>query len=166
MAKKLTLREKKIIGTVSDYLGRARQIDKEINLLLLDKEKMRESLYGRSPGAEGGSKGSASDSLGRAVIKMLRYEEKINDRIDKLVDAKAQISDIINRLDDPLEAEVMRRKYLFFQKIHTKYDKRKKKQISGIADDMHYSVANVYKIHDRAALKLASMLDLSVLTKE
>jgi hypothetical protein len=166
MSKKLTLREEKTISAVVAYLSRAEKIDSQINLLLLDKEKMRASLYGRSPGGEGSSRSPASDSLGRAVIKVMRYEERIDQRIDDLVDTREQIGKIIDFLEDPVEHEVMKRKYLFFQKVRSKYDKQRSKYITGIADSMHYSVANVYKIHDRAALRLASMLDFDVLGKE
>lgn len=165
MAKKLTLRQKKIIDKVSAYLGQAEAIDKEIRLLLLDKEKLRSSLYGRNASNEGGGKGSASDSLGKAVIKMLRYEEKTDAKIDELVSVREEISNCIDHLHDPVQREVMRRKYLLFQRIHSRYDKKQKKQVLGIADSMNYSVARVYQIHDEAALKLASMLDLSVLKK-
>lgn len=166
MAVKLTLREKKAIEYVVEFLGRAESIDREINLLLLDKEKMRASLYGRSPEGGGGGKGSASDSLGKAVVKMLHYEEKIDSRIDELVTMRSTICNAIDLLSDQTEREVMRRKYLLYQKVHTKYDKEKKQYIAGIADTMHYSIANVYKIHDRAALKLASKLAFSASEKK
>lgn len=162
MSKDLTFAEKEVIKSVVKYLSTAEETDNEIQTLLLDKDKMRASLYGRSPTGEGGGKGSASDSLGRAVIKLMRYEERIDERIDKLVSIREKIAGEIDMLENPAEREVMKRKYLLYQKIHTKYDKRQKKQVEGIADIMHYSVANVYKIHDRAALKLASMLNFGV----
>ena len=153
------------VKEVKAYLGRARELDKQINMMILKKKSMRDALYGRAPGDQQGSRSSSSDALGKAIARVTDYEREIDRQIDTLVDIKIQISHDIDLITDPVQHEILVRKYLLFQSVGSRYDKKKDKTIKGIAATMNYTEQNVYLLLDKAVRQLASMLDLSVLKK-
>lgn len=91
-----------------------------------------------------------------AVCKIIDLQEEINHDIDRLVDLKRDIVEVIKAVDNSEYQILLEKRYLCF---HT---------WEQIAVDMHYSGKWIQKLHDRALdvvediLKAKSVPDSSV----
>lgn len=140
--------------TPKEYLSQAYKIDRQINLKIAKLNSLRASLYGRATNYEtdGTQHVASGNSVENALHKVLEYEDQINAEIDKLVDLKLEIEDAVSKIADAEQREILERRYMCQQPYETRYDKRTRKIITGIADDMFCSEIKVYKLH-RIALK-------------
>lgn len=138
--------------TAKEYLNQAYIIDRRINMTLAKSQKLRESLYGRGQKIDdvGGGKGGDGDVIGETISKVMEYEEKASELIDKLVTARLEIEKAIQSIPDEIQREVLERRYLLFQNWESYYDTKTGEYIKGIADDMGYSPSHVYRIHGSA----------------
>lgn len=140
--------------TAKEYLSQAYKADRLINLKIAKLNSMKSSLYGRATNyeADGSQHVQNGNGVEKALHKVLAYEEQIDTDIDKLVDLKLEIEDAISKIENAEQREILERRYMCQQPYETRYDKRTRKIITGIADDMFCSEIKVYKLH-RIALK-------------
>ncbi len=144
--------------TAKEYLNQAYIIDRRIDLTLAKAKKLRESLYGKSQQIDdvGVKGGGSNDRLGEAVCKVIEYEQKADELIDSLVEARLKIEKTIQAVPDPVQREVLERRYLLFQDWESHFDTKTGEYIKGIAGEMNYSARQIYRIHGEA-LKCVSV---------
>ena len=72
------------------------------------------------------------------IAKIVDMKAEVNAEIDRLVDLKRDIMEVVNAVDDPELQTLLELRYLCF------------KDWPDIAFEMHCSESNVYKVHSRA----------------
>ena len=123
-----------------DYLGQAYRLDQHITSKLQQVESLR-SLTERVTVAYGGEVVSHSrnlTSLQDTIVRLMEAEEELNQEIDKLVDLKIEISNIISEVRNESYRLILEKRYLYF----LPWDK--------IAADLNISRRWVLIQHDRA----------------
>lgn len=139
--------------TAKEYLNQAYIIDRRINMTLEKSEKMRGSLYGRSPVIDdigGGKGGGDGDVVGETITKVIDYERQADELIDSLVAKRLEIEQTIQSVPDEVQREVLERRYLLYQDWESHFDTKTGEYIKGIADQMNYSARQIYRIHGEA----------------
>lgn len=137
--------------TAKEYLQQIYKIDKRINITLSKVQKMKESLYGKGiEMSDTPSSNHGTDTLGKSICKVMEYEEKANRLIDRLVDLRLEIEEVIDTVSDSEQKEVLERRYLLFQPWESYFDKNKEIYVKGIAEEMGYSARQIYRIHGEA----------------
>lgn len=79
-----------------------------------------------------------------AVIKMLEYQEELNDELNNLIEIKAETKKAIDAVSDDECKLVLEMRYLLY------------KSWEEIAVELNYGIDNIYRIH-RNALNLISV---------
>nr|UWH96882.1 MAG: Protein of unknown function (DUF722) [Bacteriophage sp.] len=129
--------------TPKEYLNQAYYIDRRIAIDLEKIEAMKSSLHGypdfRMDGIRRESTGNAME---QTILKVLEYEERINADIDRLIDKKKEIENVIGDVQDSRLREILTRRYLLFQKWEH------------IASEMHTDLSWVFRLHKRALDKI------------
>ena len=124
---------------VRKWLNRAYNIDYEINTLLRERNIARERMCGVS--AVGyGEKVQTSGGNGQetAMVKYLEYDEKIQRRLKRLYEIKAEVIDAISSVDNPTYRQLLQLRYIEFYKWER------------IAEVMGYGQTQIFKLHLRA----------------
>ena len=97
---------------------------------------------------DGGShSGGVSDKVGNTVAKIVDMEAEINADIDRFVDLKRDISELLDHITDPDELRLLHLRYFQY------------KQWEEIAVDMNYTYRNVCYIHSRALQSVNKLLE-------
>lgn len=132
--------------TAKEYLGQAYRLDQRIDAKIAQVASLNElatkctaTLTGmpRNPN-HGSSTMDGSSTMADAVCKIIDLQEEINRDIDRLVDLKRDIVEIIKAVNNSEYQILLEKRYLCF---HT---------WEQIAVDMHYSGKWILKLHDRA----------------
>ena len=132
--------------TAKEYLSQAYRLDKQADMVLQKADALRKSLYGRGQNYENTGH-SNTDGIAKAIEKVADYERKADEIIDKLIDMRIEIENAINKVSDPIQREVLERRYLMYQPFEGGYDKKTGLYIKGIDEAMGYSVRQVYRLH-------------------
>ena len=135
--------------TAKEYLSQAYKLDKQADMILQKAAAMRKSLYGRGQNYENTGHGSNNYSLAKAIEKVADYERRADEIIDMLVDMRIKIETTISLVPDPIQREVLERRYLLYDKISGQY-------IRGRCEIMGYSRSQVFK-HPRKGLETVKM---------
>ena len=133
--------------TAKEYLSQAYKLDREADMILQKADALRKSLYGRGQNGESGNHFSSGDSLAKAIAKVVDYEHRADEIIDRLVEVRIEIETAIAEIPDPIQREVLERRYLMYQPFEGGYDKKTGLYIKGIDEAMGYSVRQVYRLH-------------------
>lgn len=142
--------------TAKEYLNQAYKLDRKADMILQKADAMRKSLYGRGQSYESGGHSDSSDSIAKAIAKFVDYERKADEVIDKLIDKRIEIENLIKLVPDPVQREVLERRYLLYQSWDGFYDKISGQYIKGIYEIMGYSRSQVFKHHQKG-LEVAKM---------
>ena len=135
--------------TAKEYLQQIKRLDTRINLDLRELQHWRD-LSSRISSvnfyASGSSIRSIEPPFVKCLDKIMELEKKINAEIDSLINLKAEILDCIHGLANEDHQSVLEMRY-----------------ISGfawgrIANEMHYSIRWIYKLHDAAITELQNIL--------
>ena len=129
------------------YLLRYRQAEREVQLLMEEKERLLALATKVTPSYSGEAKGSGSGSrVESAAEKIIQCEEEINRAIDCAVDLRSEIKGAIATVPDWKLREILTRRYILGQKWEQ------------IAWEMHLEFRWVRRLHGRAidALTLES----------
>ena len=127
--------------TVKEYLKQAYRLDLRIDSDIAEMEHLREMACSIStPCLEERHDPNHPNEAPfvRSLEKMLLLEEKINSEIDRLVDLKAQMREVIDAVPDPDERMVLRYRY-----IHNMTWEK-------IGDALHADRTTVYRWHNTA----------------
>ena len=136
--------------TAKEYLKKAHRLDREALMTVSKLNMIRQRLYCRGQSDDANSSHHAGDSLGVALAAVIDYEREADEKIASLVLEWLSIEKKIKAVSDPVEREVLERKYLMYQPFESGYDKRTGRYIKGIAESMGYSERQIYRIHGSA----------------
>jgi len=126
--------------TPKEFLQQIRSADRLIDSKLKQLECMRDETT-RTSSMISDMPRSDSPNLQRmesTIVKLLDLEAEINADIDQLVDMKRVARDAINALSNADQRLVLELRYLCY------------KTWPWIADELGYSISNVYRLHDNA----------------
>lgn len=124
---------------------RARNIDREINELLREKEEVRDRVLKITQSYTGDTVQSTKDP--HKFDGVVELEMKIDRHIDELVAVKTEILHGIAQLSDGRYREILRLRYL------------SGKTFEQIAVEMNYSWRHVCTLHGRALLKMEEIIN-------
>lgn len=125
--------------TVREELEKVKILDKTVERKLLDIEAIQTMLR-RATGCltgvvvQGGERSNFADSLDR----LMDAQRAANALIDSFVDYKTYVTEKIDRIDDPLLAEILYYRYIVY------------KDMKDLAIQLQYHENYIYKIHDKA----------------
>lgn len=142
--------------TAKEYLSQAYKLDKQADMILQKAEALRKSLYGRGQNYENTGHNSNTDGIAKAIEKVSDYERRADEIIGRLVDMRIKIETTISLVPDPIQREVLERRYLLYQSWDGFYDKISGQYIRGICEIMGYSRSQVFK-HHRKGLETVKM---------
>ena len=127
--------------TTKEYLRQIYRLDRRIELDRRKIEKLRAVLDYKPPSGGSGS-GSSADRIPDTLAKIIEYEEQTKRLTKRYIELYNEIEKAIKNIQSPTCREVLERRYLLYQKW------------TDIADEMHYSLENVYKLHGKALQKI------------
>ncbi|WP_455043370.1 DUF1492 domain-containing protein [Granulicatella adiacens] len=127
------------------HLKQIRLIDKEINQMLNELERIRCSLM-RSPQLKQVSVQESKVGLKDDVyIKMIEYNDKINQKVDELIDTKKKVFDIIEQIKDHEQRLILNMRYVDCEKWED------------IEQELHVSKNTMHRIHRKALKEFNSL---------
>ena len=132
-----------------DYLRQAFWLDRRIASDINEMKELRELAESvSSPQLEERVQTSRSTSAPfvRSIEKIIDLEAKIADEVDTLVDMKADIRELIDKVDDHDQRMLLRYRYIHF---HTWEE---------ISAEMNYGLRWVYILHGRALESVNNIL--------
>ena len=124
---------------------RARDIDREINSLLREKEDVRDKILKVTQSYTGDVVSSTRDP--HKFDRVIELEMEIDRQIDELVRVKAEILNAISKLSDGRHREILRLRYI------------RGMTFESIAVEMGYSWRHVCTLHGRALLKIGEVIN-------
>jgi DNA-directed RNA polymerase specialized sigma subunit len=101
--------------TAKEYLNQAYRLEHFINLEKEEIEYWQQlAISISSPGFEEHYNATRSTDAPfvKTVYKIMEYQDRVNERLNKLLVLKEQITDVINRLEDSDERVVLQYRYL------------------------------------------------------
>lgn len=129
--------------SAKEYLKRAYLLDKQINVEIQELEQlrnMRGTIQGCSYGEKVGSNPNRNTEAPfiKTIEKIWEYEQKIDAKIDKLVDIRSEINASIEKMENPEERLLLKYRYL------------KNESWEDIAYELNVSYRTVHRIHASA----------------
>ena len=129
--------------SAKEYLKRAYLLDKQINVEIQELEQlrnMRGTIQGCSYGEKVGSNPNRNTEAPfiKTIEKIWEYEQKIDAKIDKLVDLRSEINASIEKMENPEERLLLKYRYL------------KNESWEDIAYELNESYRTVHRIHASA----------------
>ncbi len=97
--------------TAKEYLSQYKQLDIEIKTKIEQVEQLREKAMSISH-LSGGNSNSSSDKIGLTVAKLVDAESELNQKIERLLELKAEIESVIAEVDDPMLKQVLTLRYI------------------------------------------------------
>lgn len=131
------------------FLREVERIDLRIKNKLIEQRQWRDIALGITANM-GGERVQASGSQSKmsdAVIKCVDCEQEIERLIDELIDIKKRVIEAIEKVESPVEYDVLHRKYIQFQTLQE------------IADHYGYDYGWATTNHGRALKSLQAILD-------
>lgn len=129
--------------SAKEYLKRAYLLDKQINVEIQELEQlrnMRGTIQGCSYGEKVGSNPNRNTEalFIKTIEKIWEYEQKIDAKIDKLVDLCSEINASIEKMENPEERLLLKYRYL------------KNESWEDISYELNVSYRTVHRIHASA----------------
>ena len=123
--------------TAKKYLLQIYNLDKEIDSKQSERDEIMSTLLKAvdTTNEPIGNTGTVSDPTGNTVMKLMEYNDRTNERIDRLVDLKIQISGEIDQLENGNHRMVLRERYI------------NNKKWEEIAVEQNYAIRYIYKLH-------------------
>lgn len=134
--------DKELSMTAKEYFSQFRKIDKLILRLKTTRANLRSSLDLQSVNLtpDKVQTSGTKDQIGETVAKIADLESELSKRIDELVNLKAKTFQLINRLPDLDQQNVLVGRYI------------DRKEWDEIAAELGYSEPWIYKIHGKALI--------------
>ena len=130
--------------TAKQWLGRARDIDREIALLQKTKAETRDSLTKITQSYE--SDGAQVSKDPHKFDRLAELENMIDDKVDELTRTKAEIMQVIFRLEDRRQKMVLISYYI------------RMKTFEQIAVEMNYSFRQITNIRRRGIMEVQKLI--------
>lgn len=136
---------------IKKWLNRAYELDKEINMLL----RARQYILYPSGGAYEDERVQTSkqNTSDERFAMYADYGKRIDELTDQLHDTRQEIENAINKLDVPVQRQILRERYL------------KRRKWWQIANMTGYSEQHIYFIHNKALRNLLLSLDYGTIAK-
>ena len=123
-----------------DFLSEAARVDTRIRCKLEQLEALR-SLAQRVTGSMAVHTGATTSGHGRtedALVRVLMLQQELEEDVDTLVSLKRRIGELIASVPSPEHRTLLELRYLCFRPWEQ------------IAEEMHYSLHHLYKLHNAA----------------
>ena len=125
--------------TAKEYLRQLWQLDREIDIKYKELEQLRASIGIRAMRqGDAISSGDTSDPVQATVMRIIKMEDCLNRRIDKLIDLREKITEQINGMDNRTYRCILTCRYILMQSW------------DDVAESMGYDRRYCFKIHGRA----------------
>ena len=104
---------------VKDFLRQPEKLDVRIKNKLIEQQQWRDLALGITANMDGervqssGTKTKMAD----AIDKCIDMETEIDRLIDELIDTKKKVIEAIEKLDSPVEYDVLHRRYIQYQSL-------------------------------------------------
>ncbi|MGN0596086.1 MAG: DUF1492 domain-containing protein [Ruminiclostridium sp.] len=132
---------------IKEYLSQPVLLDKAINEAMLELEKLKQlALVSKSFVTASSGSGRVS-TVEETVEKICRMEEKINRTIDRYVDTKAEVEQLIDKLPSMEQRTLLKYHYILG---HT---------WEQVSEECYISIRNVHYIHGKALGILSGMAE-------
>lgn len=132
--------------TAKQWLGRARNIDHEIDNLIREKQRTKDRLTKITQSYE--SDGAQMTKDPHKFDRLAELENEIDQQVDELVETKREIMAVIKQLPDRRQRLVLMSYYI---------DGKTWEQT---AVDLHYSYMHVMRLHGYALKEMESVAGL------
>jgi hypothetical protein len=129
------------------YLERVEKADAVISNKLVEQQMWRDLALGITANMGGERVQSSGDAskMAEAINKCVDVESEINVLIDRLIETKKDVIQTIEKLDSPIEYNILHMRYIQFKDLQSIADHYKKEY--GWATTTHgRAIANVQKI--------------------
>ena len=138
------------------YLRQIEILDFRITAKVYERQNVLDMLLRITPIMRDTTSGGAAghDKMENGVVKLTAYEEEINADIDRLIELKREISEVIDRVENPKRRAVLRFRYI------------NHKSFEQIAVDMDMSYRNICYIHGKALRDVWKILEENVYAEE
>lgn len=126
--------------TAKEYLSQAQLLDRQINAKLRQIEMLRALTRQITPKYEGEpvSHTKNTSALQETIVKLIDAENELNSEIDRFVDLKLEIADVISEIPDATLRLILERHYLCFEPL------------SRVADEMYFTKRSIQGKHTQA----------------
>jgi hypothetical protein len=133
-----------------EYLSKAYKLDYRIDCKLRQSEELRDlaTRATASIHAERVSGTKQRSPMENAIVKLVDLEHEINADIDRLVDLKREIIDLIAKVENMDYQVLLENRYLNFMTWEA------------IAESMGFTVRNIYFMHGKALKEVDKILSL------
>jgi len=121
------------------YLNQIRHIDSDIRSRQEEISRLRNAITMKTSTIRVDTvQESHAGSYDDKYLKLLERDEELNDKVDKLVDTKIHISNVIDLMDDRAYRIILREKYLNL------------KTFEQLAALLHYDISWIHHLHGKA----------------
>lgn len=133
--------------TSKQYLRQAYRLNELINSHIKEKEMLYELSVSLSSQLSGDRvQGSTSDKVGKTVAKIVDFGNLIDEEIDSLVDLKAEIHSVIDKVAGNDTKLVLRKRYIEFF------------EWKDIADELNFTLQWVNVLHNRGLQQVSNII--------
>ena len=135
--------------TAKEFLSQAYRLDKKIDWKIQQVDSLND-LATKATGTLSGMPRNTSPSTSRladVVAKIVDLEEIINTEIDRLVDIKTEIMEVIRSVENEDYRNLLELRYLCF------------KEWEDLSHEMNYSLRWTYTMHGRALATVDKILE-------
>jgi len=126
--------------TAKEYLNQAYKLDLRIDTKIKQLDNLKD-LAVKCTAALSGIPHNPSRSKTRmadTIEKIVDLQNEINTDIDRLIDLKREIVQVIKSVPDPEQQTILEKRYLCYLSWEQ------------IAVDMNYSIQHIFRLHDKA----------------
>ena len=127
--------------TAKEYLRQLWNLDREIEIKYRELEELRAQVGIKAqpdPNENVGHSGNVSDPVSDVAVRIVQMENRINRKIDRLINLKRKISDQIDGMENRNYRMILTCRYVLMQTW------------DDVADSVGYSIQNCYIIHGKA----------------
>lgn len=131
------------------FLRQVEKLDLRIQNKLIEQRQWRDIALGitANMGGERVQSSGSQSKMADAITKCVDMEAEIDRLIDELIDVKKKVIEAIEKVDSPIEYDLLHRKYIQFQTLQE------------IADHYGYDYGWATTNHGRALKSLQAILD-------
>lgn len=133
---------------ICEILNQARDLELELDQRYQQIQAIRSLTEKITTGynVTGGGQGDGQ-AMEKNIIRLVAEQEKARGNVTALLQAIKNIRQLISRLDNNLERALLVSRYLNYRTWHE------------VADELHYSESQVYRLHAQALDDLARLCD-------
>lgn len=146
------------VKEAKEKLQEVYEINHTIEIDIAKLKAMESSLFGRATNYEsdGSQHVEHGNSIERAIHNVADYRAKIDAEVDKLVNKRMEIENLIDAVTDCTQRRILTMRYLLLMPWNDRYSRVTGQLISkGIINEINYSPRQVFNIHGKALENIA-----------